>query len=358
MRVVRADPVPPGDPGTPIRRRTRRALTAAAIALASVTALAATIRGQQPPEARTAEARAVAYLSAEVPRWRREHPCYSCHNNGDALRALVAAASRGHAVDDAIADTAAWLAEPERWDSNELRGGSEDLPLARIQFASALAALVEAGRAAPAALERAAALVVMHQREDGSWRLSESQILGGPTFYGTSLATAMARRTLAAAGAEPARRPLSAASEWLRAAEPETVLDASAILIGLERDDHPAAAAQRARALAVLARGQAPDGGWGPYVTSPSEVFDTALAVLALAGLPDAGAAVSKTATGDTRAAGVDPAEAIRRGRAYLAATQNADGSWPETTRPPGGESYAQRISTSAWALLALIESD
>jgi hypothetical protein len=41
----------------------------------------------------------------------------------------------------------------------------------------------------------------------------------------------------------------------------------------------------------------------------------------------------------------------------YLIDQQQADGSWAETTRPSGGESYAQRISTTAWALLALLAS-
>ena len=60
--------------------------------------------GVQPPAPQGVEARAVAYLAAEVPRWRREHPCYSCHNNGDAARALIAASSRGYrARDDATA---------------------------------------------------------------------------------------------------------------------------------------------------------------------------------------------------------------------------------------------------------------
>ena len=49
--------------------------------------------------------RAVAYLSEEVPRWRREHACYSCHNNADAVRALLAASKRGHQVQPAIADS-------------------------------------------------------------------------------------------------------------------------------------------------------------------------------------------------------------------------------------------------------------
>ncbi len=50
-------------------------------------------------------------------------------------------------------------------------------------------------------------------------------------------------------------------------------------------------------------------------------------------------------------------ADAIAKGRAYLMREQLADGSWNETTRPAGQTSYAQRISTTGWALLALIET-
>jgi hypothetical protein len=45
----------------------------------------------------------------------------------------------------------------------------------------------------------------------------------------------------------------------------------------------------------------------------------------------------------------------ITRGRAFLLAEQQDDGSWVETTRPPGNVSYAQRISTTGWATLALL---
>ena len=301
---------------------------------------ASAFAGQPQPTANSPVARAVAYLAVEVPRWRREHPCYSCHNNGDATRALIAASARGHAVGNAIDDSLAWLATPERWESNARRGGSEELPLARIQFASALAAMVSAGRAAPDALDRAAALLVVHQQDDGSWRLSESQTLGGATFYGTSLATAMARRILAGTKARASDRALARANAWLRSTSPTTVLDASSVLIGLDRDADAAAVAQRQKCLDVLKRGQGPDGGWGPYVTSQSEPFDTALALLALLTVRNA-----------------ESTEMIPRAREYLVGSQNSDGSWPETTRPPNGESYAQRISTTAWALLALLEA-
>src|SRR6185436_7234194 len=157
--------------------------------------------GVQPPAARGAEARAVTYLAAEVPRWRREHPCYSCHNNGDAARALIAASGRGYRIGDALDDTRGFLVTPERWHANTTRGGSEDLPLARIQFAGALTAMEGTGSAPAAAIDRAASLVAADQQRDGSFRLSDTQTLGGSTFYGTALATALARNILARATA-------------------------------------------------------------------------------------------------------------------------------------------------------------
>jgi squalene cyclase len=325
----------------------RRAVRPLAIALAATYAAGVVLIARQQPAQAGPEARAVAYLSDEVPRWRREHPCYSCHNNGDATRALLAAAARGHALGGAVDDTLSWLAAPERWDQNALRGGSEDLPLARIQFASALLSMVEAGRAGGDALERAAALVSAHQQPDGSWQLNPSQILGGATFYGRALATAMARRTLARASSAGAKASLARADTWLRSFEVATVLDASSVLIGLDGADDGAAADQRARCLQLLKEGQGPDGGWGPYVTSPSEVFDTALAVLALSGVSESEAAGVYS--------GAELRDAVRGGREFLVSAQADDGSWLETTRPSGGESYAQRISTTAWALLALL---
>jgi hypothetical protein len=52
-----------------------------------------------------------------------------------------------------------------------------------------------------------------------------------------------------------------------------------------------------------------------------------------------------------------DLTSALSRARGYLVKMQMSDGSWPETTRPSNQESYAQRISTTGWALLALMES-
>jgi hypothetical protein len=49
---------------------------------------------------------------------------------------------------------------------------------------------------------------------------------------------------------------------------------------------------------------------------------------------------------------------ALARGRTFLAKFQLSDGSWPETTRPSGFVSYAERISTAGWAAYALLSTD
>ena len=49
--------------------------------------------------------------------------------------------------------------------------------------------------------------------------------------------------------------------------------------------------------------------------------------------------------------------QAIRSGRRYLMGSQLDDGGWLATTRPPKSESYAQRMSTTAWATLALVST-
>jgi hypothetical protein len=303
----------------------------------------------QPLPPPSPEARAVAYLSREVPRWRAEHPCYSCHNNGDAARALIAASRAGHDVAAPLADTLAWLGAPSRWDDNAKGGGFDDQRLARIQFAGALTSAVAARLAPDAALTAAAGIVAADQRPDGSWRLDAAQSVGAPATYGTGLATWAARRTLVAAAAPGTQPMIARAGRWLRRFEAANIPDAGGVLLGLERATDPAAAAQRARVLGLLRRGQASDGGWGPYATSPSEPFDTAVVILALAAIDD-GLARSSFSAGERQAA-------IGRGRRFLVERQLPDGSWPETTRPAEQESYAQRISTVGWATLALLAS-
>ena len=284
-----------------------------------------------------------------MPAWREEHPCYSCHNNGDAVRALVAASRRGHDVRAAVEDSLRWLAAPSRWESNAGgEGGGDDKRLARIQFATAVVSAVDSSLVPADALAKAAAIVAADQQADGGWRLDSSDSVGSPATYGAALATALARRVLVRTKSADYARAIERADAWLRTVKPANTPDAAAILFGVGTARDEPAHALRTSALEYLKQGQGPDGGWGPYPTVAAEPFDTAVAILALGEL-DGGARPAFTRDELRRA--------IERGRAYLARQQERDGSWIETTRPSGQESYAQRISTSAWALLALFET-
>lgn len=284
------------------------------------------------------ETRAIAFLAREVPRWRTENGCYSCHNNADAARALYRAAELNYDFDRrALADTTDWLAHPERWKDNGGDGEFSDKLLADLQFAAALAEAVRTdAHDDRSPLVRAAEMVVERQSDDGSWIIEPQSALGSPATWGRTLATVLSRQTLVAAGAERFAPAIRRADAWLTRHEPRTVLDAAALLL---LPDEALSGEQTRRALALIREGEADEGGWGPYVTSAPEPFDTALVLLALA----------------PRLKDAEIAPLVRRGRVYLLRGQLDDGSWRETTRPAGAESYAQRLSTTGWATMALL---
>jgi squalene cyclase len=287
------------------------------------------------------EGRAVAFLSQEVPRWSAEHKCYSCHNNGDAARALYTAKRLGRTIDDKVlADTTRWLSKPANWDHNGGDGEYNDKRLARLQFAASLSETKELGLVRDRdAFDKAAVWVAELQGKDGAWTIDTGGSAGAPATHGTALATFLARRTLQRLDERKYAKEIARADAWARKTSVEGVLDAAAVLLLLDRADDDDAVAQRRRCLELIRKGEAKDGGWGPYVKSPSEVFDTAVVVLAL-----------------SRQKPTDEIRAMRkRGQKYLVAEQQADGSWNETTRPSGAVSYAERLSTTGWATLALL---
>jgi hypothetical protein len=323
------------------RDRSRRFISAAVLAIAL--AFESVAAGAEP------ERHAVAYLAQETPRWYADNHCFSCHNNGDGARALFLAVERGYAVPaKALEDTLRWLRDPAGWDHNPANPGFSDKRLARIQFAAALAEAWRTGYTRDRdAVSRAAESLVSEQESDGaslgSWKIDTGGMAGAPATYGSALATYMARRTLEIADARRFAQPIGRANQWLNSAQPQNLLDRAAILLALP-DSAP-------KHLGALLAAQTSDGGWGPQPHAPAEAFDTAVALLALNGVvrPEAGANLR-----DAHSA----AAAIGRGRAFLVKFQLADGSWPETTRTSGFTSYAERISTAAWAAYALLITD
>lgn len=314
------------------------------IVIGLVTGLPAVAQTEVGSEAgQSPEDRAVGFLTREVPLWFEENHCFSCHNNGDAARALYEAHKLFYPVPArALSDTTDWLGRPLEWDDNQGEPGFSDKKLARIQFSAALVGAFEAGLIEDREiLVQAAEALLPYQRNNGSWPIDPEGALGSPVTYGAHLATYMARRTLETADASRFEGAISRADRWLVQTEARTVPDAASVLIALDGHQDSAAKSQQERCLDLIAGSQASDGGWGPYRNSPSEPFDTALVLLALFPL------------------GNEPpiGELIQQGRDYLIRTQLATGGWTATTRPPGAPSYAHYISTSGWATLALLKT-
>ncbi len=295
-------------------------------------------------------AKGVDYLKVEVPKWKTEHPCYSCHNNGDATRALLVAGSKGYDIGTALDDTLAFLKQPSKWDQNKAPSGFDDKALARVQFASALAVAERHGKAASTDLDAAAKLLVADQQADGSWQLDQSQSLGSPATYGTThrhLVGAHDADLVGDAAGQLHDRPGRQVDSRPHARERARCIRNGA---ALDLASDVMAENLRRTCLSILRNGQSPAGGWGPYVTAAPQVFDTAMAVLALSSLE----VEPRLARSAYRVEELK--EAIANGKKYLVSQQRPDGSWPETTRPANQESYAQRISTTGWAMLALMQ--
>jgi hypothetical protein len=311
---------------------------------------AGVVCGQDRSAADAAIDRAVAYLSKEVPAWRAENGCFSCHNNGDGARALYLARRLGREVDPrTLAETDEWLGKPSEWQAaGRQEAGDSGAKLATIQFSAALLESFQSGGnnrtgdESRTHLRDAARLIAAAQEGNGSWSVSAKGTLGAPATYGPFLATATVRDVLRAAGDPLFDKPIFDSENWLCTQKPQSVLDASATILGLNGAEDNAAIQQRRRCLELLRSAQQEDGGWGPFANAPPEPFDTAIALIALATFPKER---SKP-------------RMIDRGRRYLLATQLDGGSWPETTRPAGAVSYAQHISTTAWALQALLVSE
>jgi hypothetical protein len=276
-----------------------------------------------------------------VPQCNREHRCFSCHNNGDGTRALLAAANTPFAPKPEVLtdDTLEFLKQPSRWDKNGVDAAFSDKSLARLQFASALSNAIRAGRLSDRqAAMQAGELLVKDQADNGSWPIDDAGPVGSPVTYGPMLATATAIETLRQFDAERFRASISKAEAWLQNRPIQNTDDAASVLL-VTSSSSPGDQKRIDEAINFLKRGQNSDGGYGPFSRSASEPFDTALAVIALARFRDRKGA----------------SEMRQRGRDYLIKNQKPDGSWTESTRPAGAESYAQRISTTSWATMALL---
>jgi len=314
--------------------------------------------------------KAVTYLANELSSWNTDHTCYSCHNNGDAIRALTIARDQGFSFRATeFEQTIQWLKRPTEWSKNGPDGEFNDRRLAKLQFAAALASIETRHPTARQPLQDAAALLASDLLPDGSWPGQPFGTIGSPITYGAFLATAQARDVLRQTGAPRFSADVDRANTWLRTSRPKSVLNAAAVLRAIATDDHIDATATRSHCFELIRRGQSREGGWGPYVTAATEPFDTAIVLLALHAVDDHRGHVDRRK--DPRLEGQseedprrrderslieseDVTQMIDQAKSFLIKTQSPDGSWPETTRPADRESYAHRVSTTAWCLQSL----
>jgi squalene cyclase len=288
-------------------------------------------------QAPSPEQKAVNYMLAEVPRWPKENTCFSCHNNGDGARTLYLANRLKYAVPATAHETTTqWLQKPAEWAKSQREFG--DVKLAQIQFSAALADALETGVVKDRTLlVTAAEQLLPHQAADGSWQVDAQGSSPSAIGYGSVLATFMAMRTLERAQTARFGDAIARADRWLRGADVATTVNAAAVVLAFAGKKDAAPHAKFEQALDVLLKSQNGNGGWGDYPRTPSESFETAMALLAL----------------NTQRDKPEIKERIARGRAFLVSVQEEDGGWPATLQ--GGGTYARHISTSAWASQALL---
>ncbi len=282
----------------------------------------------------------IAYLAMETPKWQVEHRCASCHHQGSAVRALLLARGKGKLKsDEVLANSLDWLVRPAKWGENHGDPQASDQALAELQFGgSAWAAQKQFPDRFREALSQLAKQLAKRQAADGKLDVASTDGLASPITLGPILLTGMARDVFESQG-DSFREATKRANLWLKSFKPRNTLEGASLLISLGREEETKSARAMARKMVLESAHER--GGFGPHASSPPEVFDTALAVIAL--------------SRDEESA--KHQELVEKGKRQLVLWQLEEGSWEETTRPSGGVSYAHRVSTTAWAVEALLES-
>jgi hypothetical protein len=311
------------------------------------------------PQAQRAVDRAIKYLQTESGAWLKTRKCAACHHVPLPLWALAEAERQGYAIDKKfVAGTVeSLLGSKDKLISSRIFPNPAERPDPRPQgrgLNMGLPMLAVAARSLPSlsegqkqSLKLIAGEIVKKQQPDGSWEFFST--LRRPPINETQ--TTDAAWILLALQAETGpdapkvqREVLSKGVAWLDAAKRSALHQDKAlkVLLGL-RSGKPRRELQTM--IDELLALQRADGGWSQTVPNlKSDAFATGqtLYVMSLAGL---------------RA----EHPKIRRGLAFLVATQKRDGSWPMISRstPDGSPGSAKLLTpitcaASSWATLGL----
>jgi hypothetical protein len=330
-------------------------------ALSALPAVSAPLRADDPKpaapqRARAAAARGLEFIQKDAAKWRKERGCSTCHHGTMTLWVLAEARARGHDIRaEAAADVAKWTKGRllERIDlPRDKRPGWSMVSTPSLYLSLLALAVPKQGVVTADELKRIARHLLRHQEADGSWSWASApaQNRPPPFFESDEVATLLALAALrphlpADPGARSEVRDARAKAEaWLAKGKPTDTTQAAALRLLVK-----ALAGGPPKSLQpliddLLGR-QNKDGGWGQIKGASSDAYATGQALYALA------------------LAGVKPdAAGVRRGVAFLVATQKEDGSWPMAPRAHPGATPARNVVPityfgSAWATLGLLRS-
>jgi hypothetical protein len=304
----------------------------------------------KPADVGAAIERGLGFLVTDARAWKNKHHCVSCHHAALVVWSMREARRRGHAVDEPfLAELTKWVAESGDGKTGVPRpaGAPKALNAKAVWFALALAAGPKPDAVARKGLTRLWGTVKSDQTEKGSWSAwpeTRPPIFGGSDDSMTALAT-LAMTAAAAAGDAEAKGVRDKGVRWL--AETKSDDDPQSVAVRLVLWNTLGRPDKEWQPLVRRIEGrQNADGGWSQAKGMASDAWATGQALYALAH------------------AGIKPDDlAVRRGQAFLARTQRADGAWPMTSRPVkrGGEGSKSLIpitgAGSAWAVLGLVRS-
>jgi len=309
-----------------------------------------------PQQIRETIERAIGYEQAESADWMSTRQCAACHHLPTVLWSLNEAERYGYLIDKRyVTDMAETnFGNPEMLISSKLIPGPNDPPDPRplgkgVRVATAFIAV--AAYSYPTLTERQLQAmqtiidgIIEKQRDDGGWDffLRRPPINESETTDAAWIIMALHAAT-GPDSSDAQRAALEKALAWWNGTElPDNLQDKNfKLLLGLRTSQSRDSLQPTIDEILAL---QQPAGGWRQNLEMPTDAFATGqtLYALALAGFT------------------AEQPE-IKRAIDFLVATQQADGSWPMTSRStpdgsPGSSTLLTPIqcATSSWVVLAL----
>ena len=295
---------------------------------------------------RRAAQRGIYWLQPAAVQWQKDHNCFGCHIQAQAVMGLAIARKNDYLVSDrAVKDLVDFTVSQQRSDGTYVREdtGEPSTPFGAMELAywDELAGVKGGGP-----LIKSVDWLVAKQKPEGDlsygdWLACGVRAVEQGRMMSTANSLVAFERAFAETASSRYRNAADRARNWIASADAATTQDKTFKILALARfggeDRKPAVE----RLVDQLILEQLPSGGWrecNDLSTKDANPFSTGQVLYAL------------------RTAGVSvTSPPFVRGVRYLLASQNADGSWPADQRAfhTSGAPHA----TTMWAIIGLAGS-